>query len=84
MSLRISKQERAILESAAEGLSDKEIAKERGLRLSSVRTYWDRMRDKLKASNRAHAVALLGQEKLEECQEHLQLAKSELRKRREA
>lgn len=54
----LSPRERAIALAAAHGLSDKEIALELGVRISTVRTYWERMRRKLHAINRTHAVCL--------------------------
>ena len=43
---------------AATGLIDKEIAVKLGVTLATVRTYWERIRKKLDATNRAHAIAL--------------------------
>jgi PAS domain S-box-containing protein len=54
----LSTREREIVLLAAGGLTDKEIAKDLGLTLASVRTYWERLRNKLGASNKSHAVAL--------------------------
>jgi PAS domain S-box-containing protein len=42
---------------AADGLTDKEIAKSLGLSLKTVGTYWDRMRHKFSASSRTQVLA---------------------------
>ena len=54
---RLSKREREILELAANGLFDKQIAAELGIALGSVRTYWERIRTKLDVKSRSHAVS---------------------------
>ncbi len=54
----LSERETTILRHAADGLTDKEIGKELGIGVSTIRTYWDRLRDKLGAVNRAQAIAL--------------------------
>jgi PAS domain S-box-containing protein len=54
----LSAREREILELAAEGLIDKEIADRLKVRVTSVRTYWLRLRRKLGAANKAHAIIL--------------------------
>ena len=54
----LSARESEVMALAAQGLLDKEIATRMGVSTSSVRTYWDRMRAKLGAANRAHAIAL--------------------------
>ena len=55
----LSPREIEILLHAANGLADKQIARHMGLQLSTVRTYWERARQKLSASNRTHAVSML-------------------------
>jgi PAS domain S-box-containing protein len=57
--LTLSDREREIVLLAAEGLADKEIAKRLGITAGTVRTYWERLRPKLGASNRAQAAAML-------------------------
>ncbi len=57
--LALSEREREIVLLAAEGLADKEIAKRLGITAGTVRTYWERLRPKLGASNRAQAAAML-------------------------
>lgn len=57
--LNLSDREREIVLLAAEGLADKEIAKRLGITAGTVRTYWERLRPKLGASNRAQAAAML-------------------------
>lgn len=54
----LSERERKILTLAGEGLIDKEIAQHLEIQLATVRTYWERLRVKLGASNRTHAIAL--------------------------
>lgn len=54
----LSPREQEIALAAAQGLSDKQIAGELGVRISTVRTYWARIRRKLHAINRTHAVCL--------------------------
>lgn len=54
----LTDREKAVLALAAEGKLDKEIAVELNIGVATVRTYWDRLRTKLKAINRAHAVSL--------------------------
>jgi PAS domain S-box-containing protein len=54
----LSAREREIVLQADAGLTDKEIAHELGLSVASVRTYWERLRNKLDANNRGHAIAL--------------------------
>src|SRR4051812_37715463 len=62
----LSQRESEILQLAAEGLTDKEIAVRTGLSTATIRTYWDRIKEKLKAINRAHATALHMQPKMDE------------------
>src|SRR5437868_339449 len=57
-SLRVTKREIEILALAASGLCDKEIGSRLNLQICTVRTYWDRLRKKLSALNRTHAVCL--------------------------
>ena len=54
----LSYQERSILRLAAGGLQDKEIARELRIGPSSQSTYWERLREKLGAHDRAQAVAI--------------------------
>lgn len=53
----LSARERETLLLAADGLTDKEIARKLGVTGTTVRTYWIRMRNKLKSVNRAQTVA---------------------------
>lgn len=52
----LSDRERQIARLAAEGLTDKEIARRLDVSITTVRTYWVRMRRKLGAANRAQAI----------------------------
>ena len=54
----LSPQERRILHLAAGGQSDKEISRELGIHRSTLLTHWGRLRTKLAATDRAHAVAV--------------------------
>lgn len=53
----ISPAERRILGLAVKGLTDKEICRELGLSITTVRTHWTRLRRKLNVVNRAQAIA---------------------------
>jgi PAS domain S-box-containing protein len=53
----LSKRETQILRLAATGLTDKEIAVKAGVSLCTIRTYWERVRQKMKVPNRAAAIA---------------------------
>lgn len=54
----LSPQERRILHLAAGGQSDKYIARELGIHRSTLLTHWGRIRTKLAATDRTHAVAV--------------------------
>lgn len=54
----LSEREMTVLELAAAGQADKQIAAQMGVALATVRTYWERIRSKLGAINRGHAIAL--------------------------
>jgi DNA-binding NarL/FixJ family response regulator len=43
---------------AANGFVDKEIARHIDVQPATIRTYWDRLRMKLHAKNRTHAVSI--------------------------
>lgn len=53
----LSDRERTVLLLAADGLTDKEIARNLGISLKTVGTYWDRMRQKSAASSRTQVLA---------------------------
>jgi DNA-binding CsgD family transcriptional regulator len=55
----LSAQERNIIACAADGLTDKETALSLGITVGTVRTYWERIRTKLKTTNRTHSVAVM-------------------------
>ena len=55
---RLSEREAAIVRIARTGATDKEIADEVGFSVASLRTHWNRIREKLGAVNRSHAIAL--------------------------
>ena len=54
----LSKREAEVIRRAREGATDKEIADELGLSVPTLRTYWGRVRQKLGAVNRTHAIVL--------------------------
>lgn len=56
--LELSGKEKEIARLASIGLTDKEIAGRLHIKPATVRTYWDRIRQKLNAANRAHAIVL--------------------------
>lgn len=62
----LSGREHQIIVAAAQGLTDKEIAKKYGVQLGTIRTYWERIRTKLGVANRAEAVARLMSQLYEE------------------
>lgn len=54
---KLSDRESEILLLAGDGLTDKEIANQLGVAVGTVSTYWERLRQKIGAANRAEAVA---------------------------
>lgn len=55
--VRFSQQEELILSLAAKGLADKEIANKIGISVGTVRSYWQRMRDKTHARSRSEILS---------------------------
>lgn len=53
---KLSARETQIARLAAQGLTDKEIARKVGVSITTIRTYWMRIRRKVGASNRAQAI----------------------------
>lgn len=53
----LSDREKDVLALAGDGLTDKEIALQLSIATKTVRTYWDRMRQKMNASSRAQVIA---------------------------
>jgi DNA-binding CsgD family transcriptional regulator len=53
----LSDREKEVLSLAADGLTDKEIALRLSIATKTVRTYWDRMRQKLSATSRTQVIA---------------------------
>lgn len=62
----LSSRQREILKLAADGKTDKEIAQILCISPWSVRTYWDRLRNRLGASSRTQAVAMALESELDE------------------
>ncbi len=56
---RLTPRELEVLFLAANGKVDKEAATELGVTLGTIRTYWERINQKLGTMNRTHAVAIL-------------------------
>lgn len=56
-----SPQEDRVLDLARQGLGDKQIALELGLSADTVRTYWQRMRHKIGATNRTEILASINE-----------------------
>ena len=54
---KISPQERKLVESASKGETDKEVARKLDVKIGTIRTYWERIRTKLKTLNKTHSVA---------------------------
>lgn len=52
----LSEREYQIAQLASEGLTDKEIARRINVSVTTIRTYWMRIRRKVRASNRAQAI----------------------------
>ena len=53
----LSKRQRQLVELVAQGLTDKEIALELGLSEGTLRTYWDRLRNRYQARSRSEIIA---------------------------
>jgi len=52
----LSAREEEVIKLAAQGCCDKEIANTLGVQISTVRTYWERIRAKTASKSRTHAV----------------------------
>lgn len=55
--LKLAPKERDVIRLASDGLTDKQIAKQLKVAGATLKTYWSRIRSKLDAVNRVHAVA---------------------------
>ena len=55
----LTQRELQVAQLASVGFTDKEIAQECGVGLTTVRTYWDRIRLKTGGLNRTHATCLV-------------------------
>lgn len=69
-----------ILEMAAQGRTDKEIASELGISTHTVATYWKRLRERLGVPNRAAALTRMLQIRIDQQNRQLQEAHTELQK----
>lgn len=58
--LALSQREQDILALTMTGLADKEIAANLGISIHTVRTYWDRIREKVGKSTRAEVISEMG------------------------
>lgn len=54
----LSKREQQLVFMAADGLIDKQIAREMGVTLATIRSYWSRLRKKTTGVNKVQAVVL--------------------------
>ena len=63
--VELSNQEAKVLALTTAGLSDKEVAAKLGIRLDTVRTYWDRIRHKYNGAGRSEIVAAGARHELE-------------------
>ena len=54
----LTPREQEVLESAARGLSDQQIALELGIKPYTVKSYWRDLKQALQAANRVHAIVL--------------------------
>ena len=57
---KLSARESEIIHHASKGETDREIADAMQITMATLRTYWSRIREKLGAVNRTHAIALTG------------------------
>jgi PAS domain S-box-containing protein len=55
----LSGRENQVVLLAADGLTDKEVAKHLDLQLATIRTYWERIREKLGTSNKSQSISKL-------------------------
>ncbi len=53
----LSGRENQVVLLAADGLTDKEIAKHLNLQVATIRTYWERIREKLGTANKAQSIS---------------------------
>lgn len=75
----LSNQEAKVLALATTGLSDKEVALKLGIRLDTVRTYWDRIRQKHSGASRSEIVAAEARRDIEEVLKSIELENEILR-----
>lgn len=75
---QLSRQEEKVLSLARQGLGDKQIAVELGLSTDTVRTYWQRIRQKVGAATRAEIVATLGEKQTAKALEAVESEKNVL------
>lgn len=75
---QLSRQEEKVLSLARQGLGDKQIAVELALSPDTVRTYWQRIRQKVGAATRAEIVATLGEKQTAKALEAVESEKNVL------
>ncbi|MBN9502654.1 MAG: hypothetical protein BGO01_02255 [Armatimonadetes bacterium 55-13] len=75
----LSAQEERVLNLARQGLGDKQIAQQLQLSTDTVRTYWQRIRQKVGAATRAEIVATLGDKQAAAALEVVESEKDQLR-----
>jgi PAS domain S-box-containing protein len=79
--LSLSQREEEILQLSSQGLTDRQIALELGIRPGTINTHWSRIRLKLGAKTRSEAVAILLKTQAEEAAKHLTAERNRLRDR---
>ncbi|RYG26421.1 PAS domain S-box protein [bacterium] len=78
----LSPRQREIMELAAQGLTDKEIALRTGLSVGTLRSHWDRMRARLGASSRGEVIARVAEDVRHSLTKELDLLHQFLNERR--
>jgi DNA-binding CsgD family transcriptional regulator len=70
----LSDRQQEIFHLAARGVVDKQIAHELGIGIGTLRTYWQRLREKTGASNRAEVIAIVLREEYAELTKKAEVA----------
>ncbi|MCX7800887.1 MAG: PAS domain S-box protein [Fimbriimonadales bacterium] len=74
----LSKRETAVLELAAQGKTDKEIARLLGIQVATVGTHWSRIRLKLNVGSRTEAVSVVQRQRASQVEASLRLEREAL------
>ncbi len=78
----LSPRQREIMELAAGGMTDKEIALQTGLSIGTLRSHWDRMRARLDASSRGEVIARAAEEMRRALTEEVEVLRHALERQR--